>query len=108
MIHLVILRLTERFGANFCDPGGIGAGCDTGLPTATASSTDFQQILQIFFAILAALTALFIVAAGLRFITAQGNPQETAKARNTIIYALVGLAVALTAEAIVSLVLGKL
>jgi ABC-type polysaccharide transport system permease subunit len=49
-----------------------------------------------------------IVIAGLRFITAQGNPQENAKARNTIVYAVVGLLVALIAEIFVSFILGKL
>jgi len=50
---------------------------------------------------------MMIVISGFRFIVGQGSPQETAKARNTIVYALVGLVVALTAEAIVALVLGK-
>jgi type IV secretory pathway VirB2 component (pilin) len=87
---------------------GNGNVCETGLPNVDASHAQLQQILQIVFGILAALAVLMIVIAGLRFITAQGNPQENAKARNTIVYAVVGLLVALIAEIFVSFILGKL
>jgi uncharacterized membrane protein YidH (DUF202 family) len=80
----------------------------TNLPHASASHENLQNILQIVFGILGALAVLFIVLGGLRFITAQGNPQETSKARNTLVYAVVGLLIAISAEAIVSLVLGHL
>ena len=96
-----------------CTEGALGRdgkplpGCELGLPNVAAGHDQVQQILSIAFATIAALAVVVIVIAGFRFIIAQGNPQETAKARNTIIYALVGLIVALAAEAIVALVLGK-
>ena len=37
-----------------------------------------------------------------------GDPQNTAAAKGTIIYAIVGLLIAIVAESIVALVLGKL
>lgn len=92
--------------ADVCSDNGQHPGC--GLPTVDASSNQVHDILQIVFAILAALSVLFIVIAGLRFITAQGNPQEISKAKSTIAYALVGLLVALLAEALVAFTLGKL
>lgn len=95
-----------RFGQDFCSNGG--AGCNTGLPHAGASTNQLQDILRIVFAVLAALAVLFIVIAGFRFVTSQGNPQEVSKARSTIVYALVGLIVALLAEALVTFVLEAL
>lgn len=89
-------------------PGDAGTNCDTGLPAISASSTSLQGILQIVFGILAAITVLVIVIAALKFVTAQGNPQEVAKARNTIIYSIIGLAVAISGEVFVSFVLGRL
>lgn len=82
--------------------------CDTGLPVVGAGSDQLKIILQIVFGVMAAAAVLIIVIAGLRFVISQGNPQETAKARNTIIYAAAGLLIALTAETIVSFVLTKL
>jgi type IV secretory pathway VirB2 component (pilin) len=80
----------------------------TGLPQSHASGVQIHNVLQIVLGILAALAVLMIVIAGLRFITAQGNPQETAKARGTIVYALIGLVLAMIAEGFVSFVLDKL
>ncbi len=99
--------------SNFGGPAGAcsvltGTDCTTGLPAVSASNSELGQILQIVFAVVGALAVLFVVIAGLRFVVAQGDPQDVARARSTIIYALVGLMVALAAEAIVSLVLGKL
>lgn len=84
------------------------SGCDPGLPKAIADKGALHNALTIVFAILAAVAVLMIVLGGLRMVTGQGNPQEMGKARSTIIYALVGLLIALTAEALVSFVLGKL
>jgi hypothetical protein len=84
-----------------------GGNCDTGLPTAAANSSALQHLLQIVFGIFGAIAVLMIVIAGLHFIEAQGDPSKIAKARNTIIYALVGLVIAISAEIIVSFVLGK-
>lgn len=84
-----------------------GGTCDTGLPMVAAGHDQLQQILQIVFGTLAAISVLMLVISGLRFITAQGNPQETAKARNTIVYAVIGLVISVSAEAIVAFVLSK-
>lgn len=81
--------------------------CKTGLPKLDATTIQLQHGLEIVFGALAAVSVLMIVVAGLRFVTAQGNPNEIAKARKTIIYAVAGLAVSLSSEAIVALVLGK-
>lgn len=80
----------------------------TNLPNPAAGNDQLQQILTIVFGVAAVLAVLMIVIAGLRFVVGQGNPQEVSKARNTIVYALAGLLVALTAEAIVSLAIGKI
>ena len=80
-------------------------GFETNLPQVSATGNQLQYILQIVFGVLAVAAVLMIVVAGLRFVTAQGNPQEVGKAKNTIVYALIGLLVAVVAQAIVSLVL---
>lgn len=84
-----------------------GNSCDTGLPTPAASSANLHILLQIIFGIFGAVTVLIIVIAALNFITADGDSAKVARARNTIIYALVGLVVALSAEVIVTFVLGS-
>ncbi len=82
-------------------------GCETGLPVVGATSANLQNILQIVFGILAVVAVIMIVIAGIRFITGGNNPQEITKARNTIVFAVVGLIIAISAEAIVSFVLTR-
>lgn len=78
------------------------------LPHTGAGSGEVKLILSIVFAVIGALALLFITLGGFRYIISQGDPQGTAKAKNTIIYAVAGLLVALGAEAIVTFVIGKL
>ncbi len=94
-------------GAGVVCPTGYSGSCDTGLPTISASNNELKLVLQSLFGIVAAITVLIIVIAGFRFVVSQGNSDNVSRARETIIYALVGLVVCLTAEAIVSFVLFK-
>jgi hypothetical protein len=48
----------------------------------------------------------FVIMGAFRYVTSQGNPEDTAKAQSTIINALVGTAIAITAAVFVNF-LGK-
>ncbi len=87
---------------------GGGSSCDTGLPKIAANQSSFNTLLAIFFSTLGAMAVLFVIIGAFKYVQSQGDPQETTKARNTIIYALVGLVVAVLSAAIVGLVLGGL
>lgn len=87
---------------------GGGKSCDTGLPTVGAGAGNLARLLSIAFGILAALTVLIIVLAGFKYVESQGDPQAVGKAKATILYALIGLVLAISAEAIVAFVLGGL
>lgn len=78
------------------------------LPQTKADPGSIQNILSIVFGIVGALALLIIVVSGLRYITSAGEPQKTAKAKNGIIYALVGLVIAISAEAITAFVVHNL
>ncbi len=87
------------------------AGCTAGrvcldsLPhTSTTSTSTIQTVIQIAIAILAAVTLLIITIAGFQYVLSQGDPQKVAKAKNTIIYAVIGLVVAILAQVIVTFV----
>ena len=47
---------------------------------------------------------IMIIVGGIRYITSQGNQQQLQSAKNTVLYAVVGLVVAIAARAIVMLV----
>lgn len=83
------------------------AGCDTGLPPIGANNASLQTILQIVFGLIGATALVIIIVGAIRLVASQGDPKAVATIRDTIIYASVGLAVALSAEAIVTFVLGN-
>lgn len=73
-----------------------------------ANDSTLTSIVNIVFSLAGALALLFVVIGGLRFILSRGDPQSTAQARGTILYALVGLVVTISAYAIVRFAIGSL
>jgi hypothetical protein len=79
-----------------------------GLPTPAADPGTIQNILQIVFGIVGALAFLMIVISGLRYVVSAGNPDRTKRAKDGIVYALVGIVIAISAEVIVTFVVGNI
>lgn len=77
------------------------------LPKAQANSTTMSTIVNTVFGVTASIALLMIIIGGFRYIVAQGDPNGTAQARNTILYALIGLAVTLASYGIVTFVIGR-
>lgn len=63
-----------------------------------------NRITNWLFTILVAVAGIAIVIAGYYFVTASGNPEQIAKARNFIYYALIGVVVALLGRGMIALV----
>lgn len=81
------------------------SGNDLNIPKGNLQQSNIDSVLAAVFSIFAAVTLIIITLAALKYIISQGNPQETAKAKNTIIYALVGLIMSVFAYAIVRFVI---
>lgn len=86
---------------NFTDFGG---GVPGSLPSYCYSpGQGVTKIIRLVFAFLGILAVLFIVIGGYRYITSSGDDKKAAQGKKTIQWALIGLAVALSAYAIVSI-----
>ena len=79
-----------------------------GLPQVPAGDTTITNLISAVFAIIGALALLTIVISGFNYIFSQGDPEKVARAKNTIVYAAIGLVVSASAAVIVKFVLGKL
>lgn len=77
------------------------------LPRTTADPARIQTVLTVVFTVLGAVAVMMIVIGGIKYAGSQGDPQGVAKAKGTIIYAIVGLIVAILAATIVDLVMGR-
>lgn len=77
------------------------------LPNVAADSGQIQSILNVVFAITGAIAVLMVVIGGIKFAGSRGDPQGVAKAKETVIYAIIGLLVTIFAVVIVDFVFGK-
>lgn len=75
------------------------------LPHVAANSTAIGNILSIVFGIAGSISLLMVVIGGFRYVLANGDSNAVSSAKNTIIYAIVGLVISLSAYAIVNLVI---
>lgn len=67
-----------------------------------------SRVTNWFFVIVLIVAVIFLLVAGFQFITAGGDPDKVNSARQNVMYAMVGVAVAVLARGIVSLVQGVL
>lgn len=64
----------------------------------------FTGILAILWPIAAGICVVMLIVAGILFITANGDPGQVKKARDAVIWSVVGLVVAILAFSIISVV----
>lgn len=68
----------------------------------------FQLITNTALYVIGAISVLMLIYGGVRYTTSMGNEKDVTAAKNTILYAIVGIIVALMAYAIVNFVLTSL
>ena len=66
----------------------------------------FQQITNMLLFAIGVLSVIMLIVGGLRYVISGGNKDAVNSAKNTILYAIVGLIVALLAFAVVNFVIG--
>ena len=66
-----------------------------------------KTIVEVLLTAVGAISIIMIVIGGIMFALSSGDTQKAAKARNTVLYAVVGLAVSLFASAIVNFVFNR-
>lgn len=84
-----------------CGVGATNSNPDTKLmPTV-------QTAINVILSVVGVVAVVVLIVGGINFITSQGDTGKVAKARNTILYGVVGLIVALLSFAIVNFVLSS-
>ena len=81
-------------------------GCGSNCPSANTLSTNtIPAITNLILYIAGGVAVIMIIVGGLRYVLSAGSPQATNDAKNTILYAVVGLGISISAYAIVNYVL---
>lgn len=85
---------------NFSLLGGNGENSQL-LPVVLAVSDDLVRIAGL-------VAVAFVITGGIQYVTSNGEPDKTKRARETIINALVGVVIAIIAASVVSFIGGRL
>ena len=76
------------------------AGCDDSTPI-------FQIVTNVLLFIIGAVSVIMLIIGGIRYTVSQGDSGAVTSAKNTILYSIVGIVVALLAYAAVNFVIGN-
>jgi len=85
-----------------------GGKCATRSANGPTVSATIKATINILLFVIGISAVIVVVIAGLRMVNSNGDTQAVSKARNAIIYALVGLVIAALAYALVNFVLDQL
>jgi len=85
---------------------GILKGKVDNLPEITPV-TLITNALGIFYFVVGSLAVITIIIAGFYFVTGGGNPSTVTKAKNAILYSVIGLVVIIIAFAITNFITGN-
>ena len=114
----VALLCVFGLGLTLLPAGTVGAvnvfdQCSSNPDSAVCKSTSdsagslIKPIINTLLSILGTIAIIMIIVAGIRYATSGGDSSSTKAAKDTILYAVIGLGVAISAFAIVNYVLGK-
>lgn len=85
-----------------------GASCKKDVTTGTQGVNKIvTDIINIFSVIVGIVSVIMIIYGGFRYVTSGGDSGNVSSAKNTIIYAIIGLVVVALAQFIVQFVLDK-
>lgn len=77
------------------------------VPRASFNNNAVGDVLQIVFGVAGAVAVIVLLLASIKYIISRGDPGEVAKAKNAIIYAVIGIVVVAAAFTIVSFVVDR-
>ena len=94
--------------ADFTLRGGIDSAQGEGVDKVNSSPESLvKQFVNIFLFAVGALSVIMLIWGGIRYTTSSGDSNKVTAAKNTDLYAIVGLVVSILAWAIVNMVIDK-
>lgn len=86
---------------------GVGAASGKGCTSTISLTTVIRNVINIFSIIVGIVAVIMIMVAGFKYVTAAGDSGSITSAKQTLIYAIVGLVVTALSQFIVFFVLNN-
>lgn len=93
------LQYTDDVNSNECNFGGMDAN--------EKLNRIISEVINLFSIIVGIVAVLMIIVGGFRYIISGGDTGNVTSAKNTILYAIIGLIIVVFAQFIVKFILGK-
>ena len=84
----------------------LGSPDDLGIPDNQLDVSSLDRILGLVYFIAGAVAVIMIIIGGMNYVLSSGDTGKLTKAKNTILYSVIGLVIVLGAFAITNIVLG--
>jgi len=91
-------------GVSFTNTGD-QTGCTDDGSSKNSLSSVIKNVINIFSIVVGAISVIMIIIGGFRYVVSNGDSNGVSGAKNTILYAIVGLVIVLFAQVIVKFVL---
>jgi cytochrome bd-type quinol oxidase subunit 2 len=89
-----------------CEGATVGGSCNEAEASQKVNST-IATVINIFSVIVGVAAVIMIIIGGFRYITSSGDSASVNSAKNTILYAIIGLVIVALAQVIVRFVLNQ-
>ena len=86
--------------------GGVSSSQGDDVPQDLANDV-FKNVVNILLFIIGAVSVIMLIYGGIRYTTSGGNANSVTAAKNTIMYSIIGLVVAILAFAVVQFVVNQ-
>lgn len=110
IVVAIFIVSTAQGAYSACGDLSVGGGveCAQGNASGTELTSTVGNVVNILLFVAGMAAVIAIIIGGVRYITSQGDEKAVKGAKDTILYAVIGVVVALLAYAIVNFVLGRL
>ena len=85
-----------------------GGNINKGNPDLEDLSQLIRNIANIAIALVGTVALLFLIIGGFYYITSAGNPDNVGKAKQTILYSIIGLILAIVSYAIINFIINQI
>lgn len=84
-----------------------GGDCGSTAQAEDSVNNIIKTVINVFSLVVGVISVIFIIVGGFKYITSGGDSNSVTSARNTIMYAIVGLVIVALAQIIVQFVLNR-
>ena len=108
MVVAVVVLASSSVSALTLQEGAEAARCDGCPADLFGDNGVFKKITNTILYIVGIIAVIMLIIGGIRYVTSGGDAKKVTDAKNTVLYAIIGLVIAFLAFAIVNFVISAL